>query len=166
METREMTTKSPIDAANETYAAIVKSLTDLQEKFELPAAARDFVKQSTASAKTHATEMHAGAHKVAGAIEEVLTNAVSGVSAVNRKVLEAAHEDAQAALAAIEKITHAKSVPEAFQFHLDYLRERAEVGVARSKDVAEFVSAKAADGVKTMQDGIAKVATFAGKQAA
>ena len=46
-----------------------------------------------------------------------------------------------------------------------HLRERAEVGMSRAKNVAEFVSDKAADGYKTVQDGFSKVANFS-KQAA
>ena len=33
-------TKSPIDAANETNASITKALNDMQDKFEIPEAAR------------------------------------------------------------------------------------------------------------------------------
>jgi phasin len=158
-------TKSPIDATNETYASIVKSLSDLQDKFEIPEAAREFVKRSAETARDRASEVHAGAHKVTGTIEGAVINAVSGVADINRELFKAANEDAQAAFTAVEKLAGAKSLAEAYQLHVDYLRERAEVGMSRAKTVAEFVSAKATDGFKTVQDGISKAANFS-KQAA
>jgi len=158
-------TKSPIDATNATYASIVKTLSDLQDKFEIPQAAREFVKRSTASAKERAADMHAGANQVAGAVEGAVVNTVTGIAEINRKLFEAAHQDAEAALAAIEKLAGASSLGEAYQLQVDYWRERGEVGMARSKDVVEFVSAKVSDGVKALQDGIANVAPFS-RQAA
>lgn len=158
-------TKSPIDATNEAYASGVKALSDLQNKFEIPEAAREFVKRSAETARDRASEVHAGAHKVTGAIEGAVINAVSGVADINRKLFGAVYEDTQAAFTAIEKLAGAKSLAEAYQLQVDYLRERAEVGMSRAKNVAEFVSDKAADGYKSVQDGFSKVANFS-KQAA
>jgi hypothetical protein len=158
-------TKSPIDTANATYASMVKTLNDLQSKFEIPEAAREFLKRSTATAKDRADDVHAGATKVAGAIEGAVINAVTGVADINRELFKAAHQDTQAAFAAIEKLAGAKSLTEAYQLQVDYLRERAEVGMSRAKYLAEFVSDKTADGYKTVQDGLSKVANVS-KQAA
>ena len=157
--------KSPIDATNETYASIVKALSDLQDKFEIPQAARDFVKRSAETARDRASEVHAGAHKATGTIEGAVINAVTGVADINRELFKAAYEDAQAAFIAVEKFAGAKSLAEAYQLHVDYLRERSEVGMTRAKNVAAFVSEKATDGFKTVQDGFSKVANVS-KQAA
>jgi phasin len=158
-------TKTPIDAAGATYESIVKSLSDLQSKFELPEAAREFLKRSAATAKDRATDMHAGANKVTGMVEGAIINTVTQVADINRELFALAHEDAQAAFAAVEKLAGAKSLSEAYQLQVDYLRDRAEVGMSRAKNVAEFVSEKATDGMKSMQDGFSKVANFS-KQAA
>ena len=159
------TTKTPIDATNETYASIVRALSDLQDKFEVPEAAREFVKRNAETARDRASEVHAGAHKVTGAIESAAINAVTGVAEINRKLFGAAYEDTQAAFTAVEKLAGTKSLAEGYQLYIDYLRERAEVGMTRAKNVAEFVSDKAADGFKTVQDGVSKAANFS-KQAA
>ena len=158
-------TKSPIDTGNETYASIVKALSDLQDKFEIPEAAREFVKRSAETARDRASDVHAGAHKMTGTIEGAVIKAVSGVADINRELFKAAHQDTQAAFTAVEKLAGAKSLAEGYQLYVDYLRERAEVGMSRAKNVAEFVSDKAADGYKTVQDGFSKVANFS-KQAA
>ena len=159
------TTKSPIDTASATYESIVKSLSDLQSKFELPEAAREFLKRSAATAKDRATDMHAGANKVTGAIEGAIINTVTEVADINRELFAVAHEDAQAAFAAVEKLAGAKSLSEAYQLQVDYLRDRTEVGMSRAKNVAQFVSDKAATNLKTVQDGFSKAANFS-KQAA
>jgi hypothetical protein len=61
------------------------------------------------------------------------------------------------ACAAIEKLAGAKSLTDAYQVYVDYLRQQSEVGVARAQSAAGFVSAKTAEGFHTLQDGIAKV---------
>jgi hypothetical protein len=158
-------TKSPIDAGNQTYASIVKALSDLQDKFEIPQAAREFVKRSAETARDRASDVHAGAHKVTGAIEGAVINAVSGVADINRELYKAGLQDTQATFTAVEKLAGAKSLAEGYQLYVDFLRERAEVGMSRAKNLAEFVSDKAADGYKSVQDGFAKVANVS-KQAA
>ena len=154
--------KTPIDAGNQTYASIVKALSDMQNKFEIPEAAREFVKRSAETARDRASDVHAGAHKMTGTIEGAVINAVTGVADINRELYKAALQDTQATFTAVEKLAGAKSLAEGYQLYIDFLRERAEVGMTRAKTVAEFVSDKAADGFKTVQD---KVANFS-KQAA
>ena len=159
------TTKTPIDATNETYSSVVKTLSDMQDKFEIPQAARDFVKRSAETARDRASDVHAGAHKVTGAIEGAVINAVTSVADINRELAKAALEDTQAAFTAVEKLAGAKSLAEGYQLYVDFLRERTEVGMGRAKNLAEFVTDKATDGFKTVQDGFSKVANFS-KQAA
>ena len=70
--------KSPIEAYATTYESLAKALGGLQNKFEVPEAAREFVKRSTAAAKDRSTGLRAGANNVTGAIEEALVGAVNG----------------------------------------------------------------------------------------
>jgi len=121
--------------------------------FEIPEAAREFVKRSASTAKERAAEVHSGANRFAGLLEGAVIN--------YRKLLEAAHQDAEAALVAIEKLAAAKSLSEAMQLNVDYLRERSEVGMARAKDTAAYVGQTVTGGVKAVQEGFAKVAPFA-----
>ena len=158
IDQQSSTPKSPIDA-------IVNAFSGLQGKMKMPEAAREFVTRSTATAKERAAELHAGASSVTGAVEGAIVNAVSGVADVNRTLLEAAHQDAEAGLVAIEKLAGAASLAEAYQLHVDYLRERGEVGATRIQSLAELVSAKVSDGVKTVHDRFATVSPFASKAA-
>jgi hypothetical protein len=130
----------------------------LQNKLEIPDAAREFVKHSAAAAKDRSTDLHAGANKVTGAVEEALVSAVNGLAEVNRKIADAAYHDAQAVFAAIDKLAGAQSVNDAYEVYVAYLRDQTNVGVARVQEAASFVSAKAGEGFHALRDGLAKVA--------
>jgi hypothetical protein len=98
-----------------------------------------------------------GADKVTGAIEAALLSAVSAMADINRKIVDAAHQDAEASLAAIDKLASAKSLAEAYRVSADYLREQREVGVARAKSAAQFASTKMSESFQALPDGFAKV---------
>jgi hypothetical protein len=80
-----------------------------------------------------------------------------GMAEVNRKVVEAAHQDAEATFAAIDKLAGAQSLTEAYEVYVDYLRQQGNVVAARANSAASFVSAKASEGFGALRDGIAKV---------
>jgi phasin len=150
-------TSTPGANAGSAYESIVKTLSNFQDKLEIPEGAREFVKRSAATAKDRAADMHSGATKAAGAVEGAIITTVTGVADLNRQLIQAAYQDAEAALSAIDKLAGAKSVGEAYQTQVDYVRERGEVAMARAKSVAEFVSHKVSSGVKSVQEQIAKV---------
>ena len=152
---QKWTPESPIEACATTYGSLAKALGGLQNKFEIPDAAREFVKRT--AAKDGSTDLHAGANKVTGAIEEALVGAVNGMADVNRKVVEAACQDAEATFAAMDKLAGAQSLTEAYEVYVDYLRQQDNVVNARAKSAASFVSAKASEGFDALREGITKV---------
>jgi len=156
-EQQNLTPESPIEASARTYEALVKALGGLENRFEIPQAAREFVKRGAAAAKDRSTDLRVGADKVTGAIEAALLSAVNAMADFNRKIVDAAHQDAEASLAAIDRLASAKSLAEAYQVSADYLREQREVGVARAKSVAQFASTKTSESFQAVQDGFAKV---------
>jgi hypothetical protein len=115
----------------------------------------DSVKRGVAAAKERSSDLHAGANKVTGAVEEALVGAVNGLADVNRKLVDIAYQDAEAMFAAIDRLAGAQSFTDAYEVHGDYLRQH--VSVARAKSAASFVSAKASEGFDALRDGIAKV---------
>ena len=151
-------TKSATQAATGAYGSIVKALGGLQSKLEIPQSAREFVKRSTVTAKERATAMHDGANKAAGVIEGAIVDAVTGVTDIHRKLIETAHDDTEAALAAIDELAGARSLAQAYQVYRDYWRKRGEDGMARAKNVAVFLGARLFDGVKAVEDGAARLA--------
>jgi hypothetical protein len=135
----------------------MKAIDGLQSTSEFQQSVREFVKRSAASAKDHSADLHAGAQKVTSAIERVLVKAVSGIADANRKVVDAAYEDVDTALLAIDKLAGAKSFAEAYQIYVDYLRRQSEIGLTRAKNVADFVNATASEGFHVLRDGAAKI---------
>jgi hypothetical protein len=117
----------------------------------------DSVKRGVAAAKERSSDLHAGANKVTGAVEEALVGAVNGLADVNRKLVDIAYQDAEAMFAAIDRLAGAQSFTDAYEVHGDYLRQQTNVSVARAKSAASFVSAKASEGFDALRDGIAKV---------
>jgi hypothetical protein len=136
-----------------TYESLAKALGGLENKFDIPDAAREFVKRSAAAAKDRSTDLHVGANEAA------LLSAVSTMADVNRRIVDAAYQDTEASLAAIDRLAGAKSLAEAYQVSVDYLREQREVSVARVRSAAEFVSTKTSEGFQTLQHRFAKVMT-------
>jgi hypothetical protein len=151
------TPESPLEAGVATYESLAKALGALPNKFEIPEAARELVKRGAAAAKDRSSDLHAGANKVTGAIEEALVGAVNGLAEANRKIVDIAYQDAEAMFAAIDKLAGAQSLTDAYEVYVDYLRQQTNVSVARAKSAASFVSAKASEGFDTVRDSIAKV---------
>ena len=149
--------ESPVEAGVATYESLVKALSTLPNKFEIPETAREFVKRGAAAAKDRSSDLHAGANKVTGAVEEALVGAVNGLANVNRKLVDIAYQDAETMFAAIDKLASAQSLTDAYEVYVDYLRQQTNVSIARAKSAATFVSAKASEGFDTLRDGIAKV---------
>ena len=85
-EQQNSTPGSPIEVPAKTYEALVEALGGLENRFEMPQAAREFVKRGAAAAKDRSTDLRAGANKVTGAIEEALVGAVNGMADINRKI--------------------------------------------------------------------------------
>src|SRR5262245_56680781 len=101
---QKWTPETPIEAYAATYESLAKALGGLHNKFEIPEAAREFVKRNAEAAKDRSSDLHAGANKVTGAIEEALVGAVNGLADLNRKIIDAAYQDADATLAAVGKL--------------------------------------------------------------
>jgi phasin len=127
------------------------------QNFEVPEAAREFVKKQTETAKERAADFYAGSEKATDAIESVVAGSVSEVAKISRNIQQAIYQDAEAFLAGIDKLASAKSLNEAVQIQSDLLRSRGEVFVSRAKASGEYLSKLVSEGAKTAQDNFAKV---------
>ena len=163
----ESPTKSFQQNVEKAFAPVVDAVKSVTEKLEVPEAARDFVKRSVEVAQERAASVHTGSVKATDAIESAAAKAVADFARVSRDVQAAAYDDAKAYLASITKIAGAKSLSEAVQIQVDYLRERADVNVSRTKSVVEFVTGSFAEGAKKAQENfskaqenLSKIATF------
>ena len=142
------------------FAPVVDAVKTATSKLEVPEAARDFVKRSVEVAQERAASVHAGSVKATDAIESATIKGVSGIARVSRDMQAAAYDDAKAYFASITKIAGAKSFGEAVQFHVDYLRDRADVNMGRAKSAVEYVTESLADGAKKAQENLGKVVSM------
>jgi len=152
-----MTTENPmLNSVKEAFAPVTEAFKNFQI-FEVPEAAREFVKKQTETAKERAADFYAGSEKATDAIESVVAGSVSEVAKISRNIQQAIYQDAEAFLAGIDKLASAKSLNEAVQIQSDLLRSRGEVFVSRAKASGEYLSKLVSEGAKTAQDNFAKV---------
>lgn len=142
------------------FAPAVDAMKSAGAKLEVPEAARDFVKRSAELAKDRAAGVHAGSLKATDVMESVASRAVSGLARLSREWQAAAHEDATAYFTSLGKIADAKSMGEALQLQVEYLRERATVGVSRAKSAMSFMTSSVTEGAKKAQEELATAASF------
>src|SRR5690242_1751964 len=135
-----MTTENPmLNSVKEAFAPVTEGFKNFQN-FEVPEAAREFVKKQTETAKERAADFYAGSEKATDAIESVVAGSVSEVAKISRNIQQAIYQDAEAFLAGIDKLASAKSLNEAVQIQSDLLRSRGEVFVSRAKASGEYLS--------------------------
>jgi len=152
-----MTTENPmLNSVKEAFAPVTEAFKNFQN-FEVPEAAREFVKKQTETAKERAADFYAGSEKATDAIESVVAGSVSEVAKISRNIQQAIYQDAEAFLAGIDKLASAKSLNDAVQIQSDLLRSRGEVFVSRANASGEYLSKLVSEGAKTAQDNFAKV---------
>src|SRR5712692_4201083 len=152
-------TNSVLNSVKEAFAPVTDALKNLQN-LEVPEAARDFVKKTAGTAKERAADLHAGTEKVTDAIETAVAGSVSEAAKISRNIQQAIYQDTEAFFAGIDKLASAKSLNEAVQIQSDMVRARGEVFMSRAKSTTEYLGKLVADGAKTAQDNLSKVATY------
>jgi hypothetical protein len=136
------------EAVSAPFETLFTAFKDAQATLQIPTAARDFVARAAEAGKERAAKAQADANKVTDTIQSALARSIDEAALVSRNVIKVAHEDATAALAAIEKLAAAKSLNEVIQLHVDYARERGEVSAARAKSAFDYVTTMVADRAK------------------
>lgn len=152
--------ESAFDVAKQAFAPFADAFKSLQDKVQVPEAARDFVKRVAGDATARAENIHAGAEKVTVAIQTAVVEQVDETAKITRNIQQAMLDDAQAFFAGIEKLAAAKSLNEAFQIQSDMVRARADVAVTRARATADYLGGRFATGAKTAQENISKVVSL------
>src|SRR5450631_1746111 len=152
-------TDSVLNTVKEAFAPVTDALKNLQN-MEVPEVAREFVKKTAGTAKERAADLHAGTEKVTDAIETAVAGSVSEAAKISRNIQQAIYQDTEAFFAGIDKLASAKSLNEAVQIQSDMVRARGEVFMSRAKSTTEYLGKLIADGAKSAQDNLSKVATY------
>ncbi|HXW20183.1 MAG TPA: phasin family protein [Roseiarcus sp.] len=130
-----------------------------------PAAARDFVKKAAGAAMERATSLHANAENATASVEQKLVESINEVARLVRQSQQAAFEDAEAFLSGVDKLASAKTVGEAMQIYVDYLRGRGDAATFRARAVSDYFSKLMANGAKTVGETVSNVGVFSRKAA-
>ncbi len=102
--------ESAFDMAKQAFAPFADSFKAIQDKVQVPEAARDFVKRVAGDATARAENIHAGAEKVTVAIQTAVADQVDETAKITRSIQQAMLDDAQAFFAGIEKLAAATVV--------------------------------------------------------
>ena len=137
----------------------------VQEEIVAPAAAREFVKKANEAAKDRATTLHANVEKATTTVEHTLVKTVGEVARLTRQAQQAVYEDAEAFFSGVDKLSSAKSLGEAFQIYVDYMRGRGDAAMARARAANDYVGKLVADGAKSVQSNVAEISAFGRKAA-
>src|SRR6202166_1919892 len=152
-------TNSVLNTVKEAFAPVTEAFTKFQN-MEVPEAAREFVKKSASTAKERAADLYAGSEKVTAAIETAVSGSVTEAAKISRNIQQAIYQDTEAFFAGIDRLASAKSLNEAVQIQSDMVRARGEVFMSRAKSTTEYLGKLVADGAKSAQDNLSKVATY------
>lgn len=148
--------------ANTYFDQIKQTFDGFQNKMEVPAAARDFVKNGAEKTATGADKVHATSIKLVDGAEKLTSKLVGGYANFVRGALDLTLANVKASLNTLEKVAGAKSVSEAVQIQADFVRENTVANLEKVREAAETVRLAAVDGFKTAQ---AEVKDFTKKAA-
>lgn len=165
MEDMTTANESLLDTAKQAFAPFADAFKSIQNKIDVPEAARDFVKRVAGDATVRANDIHAGAEKLTAAIETAVSEQVNETAKISRTIQQAMLDDAQAFFAGVEKLAAAKSFGEAFQIQTEMVRARADVAASRARATADYLGERFATGAKTAQENLSKVVSLNTKAA-
>lgn len=125
---------------------------------QIPAAARDFVQRTAATAKDRAASVHVGAGQAVSALQDIATVSVNGTAQVGRTMLEGVYQNVESTLGMIEKLAGAKCLGDAIGIHLDFVRDYGKAQVEQVRKVADVMTKGLSDGDKAVRGAFAKAA--------
>ena len=126
---------------------------------QIPAAARDFVQRTAATAKDRAASAHAGAEHVATALQDAVTVSVNGYALLGRSLLQGAYQNVESTLGMVQKLANAKCLGDATGVYLDFIRDYGKANVEQVRATADIIRKSYADGDKAVRSVFTKPAT-------
>jgi hypothetical protein len=156
-------TKTTATQDSNYFASIQQAFENAQGKFDVPAAARDFMKRTASSAKDGAEKVHTKAADASKTAEQFATSLMGGYASFTRGLLDATLANVQHALSTVEKVAGAQSINEAVQINTDFVRENARANFERVRVAADTVKSVVTEGAEKAQ---AQFSKFYGQQAA
>ncbi len=145
--------------------AAVKSETAIIDTTKIADGAREYVQRTAASVKERSDNAYEGVSKFNNGLEKTLSRFVVGYVGILGEVAEAAHANVNHALTTVEKVAQAKSLTEAAQIQVDFVRENASANFDRARTAFDATRDVVTEGYKTIRDGAADLMPAAKKAA-
>ena len=125
---------------------------------QIPEAAREFVRKATETGKERAARVHTGAEGVAATIYDVASLSMNGSAQITNSLMKAAHQNVEATLGMIAKLSGAKCLGEATNVQLEFVRDYGKANVEQVREIADIARKGYGEIEKAVRDGYAKVA--------
>jgi phasin len=121
-------------------------------KVEVPAAFREFAEKGVSQAKDNWEKMKAASEEATDLLEDSYTSAAKGAMDYNRKVVEIARSNANAAFDFATELLAVKSISEVVELTTAHARKQFDAYSAQAKEltaVAQKVATEATEPLKT-----------------
>ena len=152
-------------ATNEYFEPFRRSMEGFQDKFEVPAAAREFVQRGAASAKEQVEKVRTEAKSAAAEAESFAGTAIARYADFSRGLVEAGFANIEHALDTVGKVAAAASVEEAAKLQSDYLRDSAKANAERLRANGEAAQTAMNETAEFIKAGFARANVLSAKAA-
>lgn len=119
--------------------------------------ARDFVKKSTASAKERTDGMYDSAKKYNADMESLMVRAAKGYAGILGNLAEVTYSNVNRGLAAAEKLAEAKSLSDAWQVQVDYVRDQHNTNVENVRSAFEYTRDVVSENASDLRETASKM---------
>jgi phasin len=126
-------------------------------KMEMPAAFRDFAEKGISQAKESYEKLKSAAEEATDMMEDTFATAAKGASDYNRKMIEIARTNTNAAFDFATELFGVKTISEVVELATSHVRKQFETAAAQSKELASLAQKVAADTAEPMKDSMSKV---------
>lgn len=147
-------TATKTTAANTYFEQVKQTFEGFQNKLEVPASARDFVKNGADKAANGADTVHSTATKIVDGAEKLTHSFIGGYANFVRGAFDMTLANVKASLETLEKVAGAKSVNEAIQIQTAFVRENTAANIEKVRVAAETARASVVDGAKAVQSEV------------
>ncbi len=127
--------------------------------------AREFVTRTAASAKERTESAYEGAQKFNSGLEKTMSRLVTGYVGILSEIADASRANTLHTLAMIEKLAQAKTVTEAGQIQVDYVREYATANYDRARNAFAQTREVVTEGAEAIRESVADVLPMTKKAA-
>jgi hypothetical protein len=163
--TKTSNAKTTAPHTDDARTIIMDAVENLQEKIAVPEAAREFVARQAATAQEHTEAAQEGAARLNAEAEKAAVSFVGSYANFTRSLIDMTAANVSHALATLEKVAAAKTLPDAMKIQADFIRDNSKANFDRLKDVSETAKAAMEQVTATAREAAAKAMAHGTKAA-